>query len=70
LQRLGQIALACQHRANPVLRHRQIALPSGVAGVGLRQPLLDRKPVAEGFERLGQIALLHQPVAEPFIRHR
>src|SRR5580658_1926395 len=36
-QRLQQIALRHQHVANKIARHRQVALPAGVAGVGLRQ---------------------------------
>jgi hypothetical protein len=38
-QCVGQIAMRHVHVAEPVIRNRQIALPTGVAGVGLRQTI-------------------------------
>ena len=49
---------------------RQIALPSGVAGVGLGQPLGDGEAVAVGFQRARRVALRHQHVADLVVRHR
>src|ERR1700719_4501291 len=43
----------------------EIALPARVAGVGLRQTVGNRQPVAERFQRPRQIALRHQHVAAP-----
>ena len=42
----------------------EIALPSGIAGVGRGQAFADGEAVAEGFQRVGQIALRHQHVAD------
>ena len=41
LQRRREVALRAQHVADLVVRHRQVALPAGVAGIGLRQALGD-----------------------------
>ena len=70
LQRLGELALRHQHVADLVVRDRQIALPAGIAGVGLGQALGDGEAVAEGFQRLGEIALRHQHVADLVIGDR
>ena len=54
-QRLGEVALRCQHVADLAVRHREIALPFRVARVVLRQPLLDREAPAVGSQRLGEV---------------
>ena len=70
LERAGKVALRHLHVANFVVRHRQIALPAGVAGIGLRQPLGDGEAVAVGLERAGKVALRHLHVANSLVRHR
>ena len=42
----------------------QIALPAGIARVGLGQALSDGEAVAVGLQRLAQLALRHQHVAD------
>ena len=37
----------------------KVALPAGVAEIGLRQPLSDGEAVAVGLERAGKVALRH-----------
>ena len=63
-QRVGQIALGHLHVADLVVRYRQVALPSGVAGVGLRQALPDGETRLIGGQRGGQSALRHLHVAD------
>ena len=47
-----------------------MALPAGVAGIGLCQPLTDGEAVAIGLERAGKVALRHLHVANFLVRHR
>ena len=70
LERAGKVALRHLHVADLVVRHRQIALPAGVAGIGLRQPLSDGEAVAVGLERAGKVALRHLHIANLLVRHR
>ncbi len=42
---------------------RQIALPLGIAGIGLGEALGDGQAVAIGFQRLGQFALCLEHIA-------
>ena len=51
LEGASKVALRHLHVANLLVGHRQIALPVGVAGIGLRQPLSDGEAVAVGLER-------------------
>ena len=69
-ERARQVALGHQHVADLLVRHRQIALPAGVAGIGLSQALGDGEAVAIGFQRAGQVALGHLHVAHLVVRHR
>ena len=46
-----------------------MALPGGIAGIGLGETVCNRKAVAERFERLGQIALRLQHAAYLVIGH-
>ena len=46
-----QIALGLQHVADVCLRHGQVALPTGIAGVGLGQALSDAEPGAVALQR-------------------
>ena len=63
-QRLGQIALRHLHVADPVVRHRQVALPVRIAGIGLCQAVGDGEIRLIGGQRSGQIALRHLHVAD------
>ena len=67
---LGQVTLRLKHAAYPFIGHRQIALPSGIAGIGLGETVSDREAVAVVFERLGQIALRLEHAAYLVIGHR
>ena len=66
-QRLGEIALRHQHVADLVVGDGEIALPAGIAGVGLGQAVGNGEAVLVGFQRLGEIALRHQHVADPVV---
>ena len=59
-----------QHVADLAVRDREIALPAGIAGVGLGQALCNREAVAVGLQRRRQIALLHQHVADFLVGDR
>jgi hypothetical protein len=67
LQRSGEIALRLKHVADLVVGDGKIALPSGVAGIGLGQALGNGEAVPVGFQCGGEIALRHQHIADPFI---
>ena len=56
----------CATCTSPTLfvRHRQIALPGGVAGIGLHQSLPDGEAVGKGFQRSREVALRHLHVAD------
>ena len=69
-ERAGKVALRHLHIADLLVRHRQIALPAGVAGIGLRQPLSDGEAVAIGFQPAGKVALGHLHIAHPVVRDR
>ena len=70
LQRAGEVALRDLHVADSVVRHREIALPAGVAGIGVRQARADREAVAIRFERLAGVTLFGLHVADFIVRHR
>ena len=70
LQRPRQVALVPQHVADLVVRHRQVALPAGIAGVGLGQTLGDGERRAVALQRPRQVALGPQHVADLLVRHR
>ena len=70
LERAGEVALRDLHVADLVVRHREIAPPAGVAGIGLRQAVEDREAVGKGLERAGEVALRDLHVANPVVRHR
>ena len=53
-----------QHVADLVVGDGEIALPVGIAGVGLGQAVGDGEAVPVGFQRLGEIALRRQHVAD------
>ena len=38
----GRLPCATQHVADPIVGHREVALPTGIAGVSLGQALEDR----------------------------
>ncbi len=50
------------------VRHREIALPAGVAGIGLRQAVSDRGAIGKGLERAGEVALRDLHVADFVLR--
>ena len=64
LERRRKFTLFRLHVADLVVRQRQIALPAGVAGIGLRHPLNDGEAVATGVERSRKVALCHLHVAD------
>ena len=70
LERAGKVALRHLHVADLAVRHRQIALPAGVAGIGLSPAGRDGEAVAVGLERAGKVALRHLHVADLVVRHR
>ena len=69
-QRARKVALRDLHVADLVVRHREIALPAGVAGIGLRQPVKEDEAAAVGFQRARKVALRDLHVADPVVRHR
>ena len=69
-QRTRKVALRHLHVADLVVQHRQIALPVGVAGIGLRQPLHDGEAVAVGLQRTRKVTLRHLHVADLVVQHR
>ena len=52
------------------MRNRQVALPAGVARIGLRQVFSDVHGGSVAVERTGEIALLDQHVADLLVRYR
>ena len=70
LQCLSQLALRHLNVADPVVRHRQIALPSRTGRVGPNQPLGNRPRRAEALQRLRQPALRDLHIADFAMRHQ
>jgi hypothetical protein len=51
----GAVALHHLHVADPAVRHREIALPRGVAGIGLRQAVDESELCTVRFQRPGEV---------------
>ena len=55
-KRLVELALRLKHVADVAVGDRQIALPAGVAGIGLRQPLPEGEAVAVAIRSPGNVS--------------
>ncbi len=70
LQGFGQISLRHEHIAHPIVGDREIALPAGVARIGLGETVCNGEAVLEGLQGFGQIALRHEHIAHPIVGDR
>ena len=64
------IALGEQHVADPVMAHREVALPLGVGGIAAGERFGNGEGVTVGRKRAGAIALGEQHVADPVMADR
>ena len=69
-QSTGQIALSLQHIADHLVVDAEVALPIGIAGICLGEPLGKSEPIAKGRQRFGELSLRHQHIADQIERHR
>ena len=63
-----ELALGHLHVADPFMRDGEVALPSGIVGIGLGQPLGNRERGLEAVERGVEPALGHLHVAQLVVR--
>ena len=50
------------------MRDGEIALPAGIAGVGLGEPFSDGQRGLEALQGVGEVALSNEHVADPLMR--
>ena len=67
-QRLGEFSLRPQHIADLLVGDREIALPTGIGGIGLGEAVGNGEAVAKGFQGFGQVSLC--PLARRQPSHR
>jgi hypothetical protein len=63
------MALRDLHVADVVVRYREVALPAGVARIGLRPLINDCEPAAIGYQRSGKVALRNLHAANLVVCH-
>ena len=56
-QRRVEVALRLEHVADLFIGHREIALPSGIVGIGLGEAVGNGEAVAERCQRRVEVAL-------------
>ena len=59
---MRKVALLDLNIAKSVIRHGEIALPTGVGGIGFRQPCADRQAGAVGHQSSGEVKLRYLDV--------